>query len=74
MLFSMLVQLTRLISLLTCNVPAKWIELVCLVIFFTIVLHSLPVQIKHDSANAQAPVCDEFKSRRARIRNSREGS
>jgi len=54
MLFSMLVPLSRLISLLTCNVTAMWIRLVCLVIFFAVILQSLPVQIKHDSANAQS--------------------
>ena len=54
MLFSMLVPLSRLISLLTCNVTAMRIGLVCLVIFFAVILHSLPIQIKHDSANAQS--------------------
>ena len=36
-----------------CDVPAKWIRLVCLVLFFAVVLSSLPVHLKHDSANAQ---------------------
>jgi hypothetical protein len=54
MLFSMLVPLSRLISLLPCNVTAMWTRLVCLVIFFTVILQSLPVQIKHESANAQS--------------------
>ncbi len=36
-----------------CNVPAKWIRLVCLVVFFAVVLSSLPVHLKHDSVTAQ---------------------
>ena len=35
------------------NVSAKWIRPVCLVIFFTVVLFSLPVHLKYDGANAQ---------------------
>lgn len=66
MLFSTLVSLSRLISLLTCNVTAMWIGLVCLVIFFAVILQNLPVQIKHDSANAQS-----FRLRRAQGRSSR---
>jgi hypothetical protein len=43
-----------LISLLTCRVPRKWISLVFMVFFFTLVLSSLPVHLKHDGANAQS--------------------
>ena len=52
--FSKSVLFSRLIGSLTCNVPARWIRLVFLVLFFTVVLFSLPVHLKHDSANAQS--------------------
>lgn len=37
-----------------CNVSAKWIRLVCLIVFFAVALPSLPVNLEHDSANAQS--------------------
>src|SRR5262245_25797277 len=51
--FSKSVLFSRLVSLLTCNISARWIRLVCLVSFFAIALSSLPVHLKHDSATAQ---------------------
>src|SRR6266511_4076235 len=48
-------SLSRLIGLITCNIPARWIRLVYLVAFFAVVLTSLPVHLKHSSANAQSP-------------------
>ena len=48
------IPLSRLISLLTCRAPHKWISLVFLVFFFTLALSSLPVHLKHDGANAQS--------------------
>jgi len=51
--FSKSVLFSRLVSLLTCNISAKWIRLVCLVILFAVALFSLPVYLTHDSANAQ---------------------
>ncbi len=53
MLFSKSVLFSRLVSLLTRNITARWIRLVCLVSFFAIALSSLPVHLKHDSATAQ---------------------
>jgi hypothetical protein len=52
--FSKSVQFSRLVSLLTCNISAKWIRLVFLALFFAVTLCSLPVHLKHDSANAQS--------------------
>jgi hypothetical protein len=46
------VLFSRLIGSLTCRVPAKWIRLVILVLFFAVTLFSLPVHLKHDGANA----------------------
>jgi hypothetical protein len=43
----------RLVSLITCNISARWIRLVCLVSFFAIALSSLPVHLKHGSATTQ---------------------
>jgi hypothetical protein len=51
--FSKSVLFSRLVSLLTCNISARRIRLVCLVSFFAIALSSLPVHLKHDSATAQ---------------------
>ena len=51
--FSKSVLFSSLIGSLTCNVPAKWIRLVFLVLFFAVVLFSLPVHLKHDSATAR---------------------
>ena len=48
------IPLSRLISLLTCRVPHKWISLVFLIFLFTLALSSLPVHLKHDGANAQS--------------------
>jgi hypothetical protein len=53
MSFSKRIALSRLISLPTCSVPAKWIRLSCLVVFFAVVLTSHPVHLKHDGAKAQ---------------------
>src|SRR4030095_5473127 len=50
--FSKSIPLSRLISLLTCNISARWIRLVCLVSFFAIAISSLSVRLKHDSATA----------------------
>jgi YD repeat-containing protein len=36
------------------NVPAKWIRLVCLGVFFAVVLFSLPAHPKHNGANAES--------------------
>src|SRR6266498_2816164 len=47
------VLFSRLVSLLTYNISARWIRLVCLVSLFAIALSSLPVRLKHDSATAQ---------------------
>ena len=52
--FSKDVSLSHLISLLTRNISARWIRLVCLVSFFAIALLSLPVHLKHDGATAQS--------------------
>ncbi len=52
--FSKSDQLSRLVSLLTCNISARWIRLVCLVSFFAIALFSFPVHPKYDGANAQS--------------------
>lgn len=52
--FSKAVPLSRLISLLTGRVPAKWNRLAFLILFFAVVLTSLPVHIRHDGANAQS--------------------
>jgi hypothetical protein len=54
MSFSKLVLLSRSISLPTCNIPAKWIRLVCPVIFFAVVFSSLPVHLKRDGASAKS--------------------
>jgi hypothetical protein len=48
--FSKLVPLSRLIGLITRNIHAKWIRAVFLVIFFAVVLSTLPV---HQDATAQ---------------------
>ncbi len=53
MRFSKSVLFSRLVSLLTCNISARRIRLVCLVSLFAIALFSLPVHLKHDSATAQ---------------------
>src|SRR5262245_25650689 len=37
-----------------CNIPAKWIRFGCLIVFFTLILCSLPVHSRRDSANAQS--------------------
>ncbi len=55
MSFPKSISLSRLIGLITCNIPARWIRLVYLVAFFAVVLTSLPVHLKHSSANAQSP-------------------
>jgi YD repeat-containing protein len=41
---SKLVPLSRSIGLITRNIPAKWVRLVCLVAFFAFVLSTLPVR------------------------------
>jgi len=51
--FSKSVLFSRLVSLLTRNISARWIRLVCLVGLFAIALSSLPAHLKHDSATAQ---------------------
>jgi hypothetical protein len=51
--FSKSVLFSRLVSLLTHNISARRIRLVCLVSLFAIALSSLPVHLKHDSATAQ---------------------
>jgi hypothetical protein len=43
MSFSRSVPLSRLIRLLTHNIPAMWIRLVSLIVFFAVVLSNLPV-------------------------------
>jgi hypothetical protein len=53
MLFSKSVLFSRLVSLLTRNISARWIRLICLVSLFAVALSSLPVHLKHDSATAQ---------------------
>jgi hypothetical protein len=35
-------------------VPAKWIRLICLVLFFAVAISSLPVHLKHNGASAQS--------------------
>ena len=52
--FSKSVPLSYLIGLITCKVPARWVRLVCLVVFFAIVLSGLPVRPKHNGVNAQS--------------------
>src|SRR5262249_44322867 len=52
--FSKSLLFSRLISLITCNISARWIRLVFLVLFLAFTLFSLPVHLKHDSANAQS--------------------
>jgi len=51
--FSKFVPLSCLIRLITCKVPARWVRLVCLVVFFAVVLSALPIHPKHDGVNAQ---------------------
>jgi hypothetical protein len=51
--FSKRIPLSRSTNLLIGKVPAKWIRLVFLVLFFGVALTSLPVHLKHDGANAQ---------------------
>jgi len=51
--FSKAVLLSRWISLITYSVPTKWIRLVFLVLFFGVILTSLPAHLKHGGANAQ---------------------
>src|SRR5688572_21525130 len=51
--FSKSVLFSRLIGLLTSNISAKWIRLICLVSFFAVALSSLPVHLKQGSATAQ---------------------
>lgn len=41
-------------SSVCCNVLAKLIRLGCLVVFFAVVISSLPVHLKYDGANAQS--------------------
>ena len=43
----------RFVRLLTRDISARRIRLVCLVSFFAIALSSLPVHLKHDSATAR---------------------
>jgi hypothetical protein len=52
--FSKSAPISRLINSFTCNISVRWIRLVCLVSFFAIVLSSLPVHLKYDSATAQS--------------------
>jgi hypothetical protein len=54
MSFSKSALLSFLIELITRNIPAKRGRLDCLVVFFSIVLSSLPVHIKYDGANVQS--------------------
>src|SRR5215470_14458475 len=54
MRFSKSVLFSRLVSLLTRNISARWIRLVCLVGLFAIALSSLPAHLKHDSAKAKS--------------------
>ena len=68
MLFSMLVPLSRLISLLTCNLPAKWIDLVRLAIFIAVLLTVFQSKSNTIARMRKAHVCDELKGRRVRIR------
>jgi YD repeat-containing protein len=51
--FSTSVPLSRLISLLTCNISARLIKLVCLVSFFAIGYSILQIHLKQDSATAK---------------------
>lgn len=53
--FSKRIPFSRLNGLIVCNVPAKRIRLGYLVIFFTVILTSLPVHLKYDGAKAQSP-------------------
>jgi hypothetical protein len=41
-------------SLARCNTSAKWGRLICLIVCFALVLSSLPVHFRSDSANAQS--------------------
>jgi PA14 domain-containing protein/purple acid phosphatase-like protein/Ig-like domain-containing protein len=52
--FSKSVSFSRLNSLLFRKAPAKWIRLVSLVLLFAVVLSSVPVHLKHDSAKAES--------------------
>jgi hypothetical protein len=52
--FTKSVLFSRLVSLLTRNISARWIRLVCLVFFFAALLFSLPVHLKYDRATAQS--------------------
>jgi NedA-like, galactose-binding domain/PA14 domain len=52
--FSKSVPLYHLIGLITRKVPARRLRLVCLVVFFAVVLSGLPVHPKHDGVNAQS--------------------
>jgi len=54
MLFSMLVPLSRLISLLTCNIPCQVDRFGPPCHLYRRPSYRIPVQIKHDSANAQS--------------------
>jgi YD repeat-containing protein len=51
--FSKSILFSRLVSLLTRNISARWIRLVCLVVFFAVVLSILPVRPDHNGATAQ---------------------
>jgi hypothetical protein len=53
MSFSKAVPLSRSISLLARKFPARWIRLVCLVVFYAVVLSSLPIHVKHGNVSAQ---------------------
>jgi PA14 domain len=53
MSFSKSVLLSRLKGLSACNIPARRIRLLCLVVLFAGALFSLPVHLKHSIANAQ---------------------
>jgi hypothetical protein len=54
MSFSKSALFSRLIGMSTCNVSAKWIRLVFLVVFSAVVLTSLPVHLKYNSVHAQS--------------------